>query len=53
MTGDPLRFIKDLDKYRSTTANDIKRVAKKYFTPENRTVVRLLPKEESQDKSAR
>jgi predicted Zn-dependent peptidase len=53
MTGDPLRFIKDLDKYRSTTADDIKRVAKKYFTPENRTVVRLLPKEESQDKSAR
>ncbi|KKM31914.1 hypothetical protein LCGC14_1566020, partial [marine sediment metagenome] len=53
MTGDPLRFIKDLDKYRSTTADDIKRVAKKYFTQENRTVVRLLPKEESQDKSAR
>ncbi len=53
MTGDPLRFIKDLDKYRSTTADDIKRVAKKYFTPENRTVVRLLPKEESQDKSTR
>jgi len=43
-SGDPLGFIKDLEKYRTTAADDIQRVAKKYFTPENRTVVRLLPK---------
>ncbi|MEE9200407.1 MAG: pitrilysin family protein [Candidatus Brocadiales bacterium] len=45
-TGDPQGFIKDLEKYRTTTADDIKRVAEKYFAPENRTVVRLLPKKE-------
>ncbi|MFQ5862868.1 MAG: M16 family metallopeptidase [Candidatus Brocadiales bacterium] len=44
-TGDPLGFIKDLEKYRRITAEDILRVAQKYFTPENRTIVRLLPKE--------
>jgi zinc protease len=43
-TGDPLGFIKDLDKYHRTTPNDIQRVAKEYFTPENRILVRLLPK---------
>jgi len=43
-TGDPLGFIKDLDKYHRTTANDIQRVAKEYFIPENRVLVRLLPK---------
>lgn len=54
-TGDPLAFIKNLVKYRDTTTEDIQRVAAKYFTPENRTIVRLLPKggedkEESQGK---
>lgn len=43
-TGDALSFIKDLEKYHNTTADDIQRVAKKYFTPENRTIIRLLPK---------
>ncbi len=49
-TGDPLGFIKDLEKYRSATADDIQRVAAKYFAPGNRTVVRLLPKEKQQKK---
>ncbi|ODS30356.1 MAG: putative peptidase [Candidatus Scalindua rubra] len=43
-TDDPLRFIKDLEKYRSITTAEIQRIAEKYFTPENRTIVRLLPK---------
>jgi zinc protease len=46
-TGDPVGFIKNLDKYHRTTANDIQRVAKEYFIPENRILVRLLPKEKS------
>ncbi|KHE93247.1 MAG: insulinase family protein [Candidatus Scalindua rubra] len=44
-TGDPLGFIKKLENYRHATAEDIQEVAKKYFTPENRTTIRLLPKE--------
>lgn len=46
-TGDPLRFIKDLEKYRGITEANVQRVAGKYFTPENRTIVRLLPKGEA------
>lgn len=45
-TGDPLGFLKDLERYRSTTADDIRRVAEKYFVTGNRSVVKLLPKEE-------
>ena len=45
-TGDPLGFVKKLESYRHVTAKDIQRVARKYFTPENRTTIRLLPKGE-------
>lgn len=45
-TGDPLGFFNDLGKYRHTTAGEIQKVARKYFIPENRTIVRLLPKGE-------
>ena len=51
-TGDPLGFVKNLEKYRHATADDIQKVAKKYFTPENRTIVKLLPKGNS-DKPVR
>ncbi len=52
-TGDPLRFVKDLEKYHRATADDIQRVARKYFTQENRTIIRLLSKEKAQDKSVK
>ncbi len=42
--GDPLGFVKNLEKYRHVTVDDIQKVAKKYFIPDNRTIVRLLPK---------
>ncbi|MDR4496432.1 MAG: insulinase family protein [Candidatus Scalindua sp.] len=48
-TGDPLWFIKDLERYERSTAEDIQRVAKKYFTQKNRTVVRLIPKKETRE----
>jgi zinc protease len=48
-TGDPLGFVKDLEKYRHTTAGEIQKTARKYFTPENRTIVRLLPKVEKSE----
>jgi predicted Zn-dependent peptidase len=46
-TGDPLGFIEKLESYRHATAEDIQKVAMKYFTPENRTIIRLLPKEKN------
>ncbi len=51
-TGDPLGFIKKLESYRHVTTEDIQKVAMKYFTPENRTIIRLLPKGDS-DKSVK
>ena len=33
----------DLDKYNAVTADDIRRVAQKYLTPANRTVVTIVP----------
>ncbi len=46
-TGDPLGFVKKLESYRHVTAEDVQKVAMKYFTPENRTIIRLLPGENS------
>ncbi len=36
----------ELDKYKKVTKEDIKRVANKYFTKENRLVIHYLPKSE-------
>jgi zinc protease len=47
-TGDTLGFVKKLESYRNATAEDIQKVAMKYFTPENRTIIRLLPKGNSE-----
>lgn len=38
----------ELDSYRKVTKDDIKRVANKYFTKENRLVIHYLPKSEEQ-----
>ena len=48
-TGDPLGFVKKLESYRHATAEDIQKVAREYFTPESRTIVRLLPKGEESE----
>lgn len=39
----------ELTRYRAVTKEDIQRVAKKYFTKENRLVVYYLPKSEQKD----
>jgi zinc protease len=41
--GDPNRVNTELDKLQGVTAADVQRVAKKYFTPENRYVFTYLP----------
>ncbi len=41
----------ELDRYRKVTKDDIKRVANKYFTKENRLVVYYLPKSEEGKKN--
>jgi zinc protease len=41
--GDVSLINRQLAEYQKVTAADVQRVAKKYFTPENRTVVFMLP----------
>src|SRR5690606_4630612 len=41
--GDVAHVTRDLEKYRNVTRDDVKRVAKEYFHPNNRTVVVLKP----------
>ena len=43
LLGDPKRVNTELDKLQAVTAADVQRVAKKYFTPENRYVFTYLP----------
>jgi zinc protease len=42
--GDPKKFEEDLVKYTKVRASDVRRVAQKYLTPNNRSVVVMLPK---------
>jgi zinc protease len=42
--GDPKKFEEDLVKYTRVRASDVKRVAQKYLTPNNRSVVVMKPK---------
>ncbi len=44
-TGSWRNLFKELEKIAAVTAEDVQRVAKATFVPENRTVGRLLPKE--------
>ena len=41
---DTQRINQELDKYFTVTREDIREVAKKYFTPENRVVLYYMPK---------
>ncbi len=43
-TGDPLFFVKKLERYSKITKKDVVEVAKKYFKKTNRTVVVIVPK---------
>jgi zinc protease len=46
LLGDPNRVNTDLDRLRAVTAEDVQRVAKKYFTDQNRYVFYYLPESE-------
>jgi len=43
LLGDPNRVNTELEKLQAVTAADVQRVAKKYFTDENRYVFYYLP----------
>jgi zinc protease len=43
----------EFDIFQNITAADVQRVARTYFTPENRTVITILPKGASMSKGAR
>lgn len=43
MFNEPRRFADDLNKYLKVTPADVQRVAQKYLTPNNRSVVTLVP----------
>jgi len=47
ITGDWRNMFKQLEKFKQVTAEDIQRVAKKYFTKKNRTVGLIITKGES------
>jgi len=44
-TGNWRNLFKEPDRIAAITAIDVQRVAKNTFTPQNRTIGRLLPKE--------
>jgi zinc protease len=41
--GDPEKYSNDLEKYLKVSASDVQRVARKYLTPNNRSVVVMVP----------
>lgn len=41
---DPTKFFEDLDKYSKVSAEDIRRVAKKYLNKNQRSIISILPK---------
>ncbi|MBU1319706.1 MAG: insulinase family protein [candidate division Zixibacteria bacterium] len=45
LTGDYRNMFGEMDKYMAVTADDVMRVAKKYFDSRNRTVVTLVPEQ--------
>jgi predicted Zn-dependent peptidase len=51
--GDYREMFKTIDRYRAVTAEDCKRVAKKYFDPQKRTVAVLVPESEPKSEDAR
>jgi zinc protease len=50
--GDPAAAFRRLEAYRRATAGELRRVARRYLTDEERTVVRVLPEEAAQEPAA-
>jgi predicted Zn-dependent peptidase len=48
--GDPYLFGSDLAKYLKVTPGDVKRVARQYLNPNNRSMVTLIPEKGSKSK---
>jgi zinc protease len=50
LLGNPALVNDELARFQAVTAADVQRVAKKYFTRENRTVIRMLPQPAEQSR---
>jgi predicted Zn-dependent peptidase len=50
---DPELVNTELQRFLDVTTKDIQRVARKYFVPENKTLVEVYPKKDAGDKAAR
>ena len=49
---DPELVNTELQRFLDVTPQDIQRVARKYFVPENKTVVEVYPKKDAGEKAA-
>ena len=49
--GDPTAAFRRLERYRRVTAGEIRTAARRYFTPDVRTVVRVLPEPDGEDEA--
>ena len=52
LTGDPQSLNQLYETYEEVTPEDVQRVAKQYFAPENRTVITLLAEQDAAARSA-
>jgi predicted Zn-dependent peptidase len=46
--GDPNRFFRELEEFEEITVDRVQEVARKYFIPENRSVIEVYPPEKPQ-----
>jgi zinc protease len=47
--GDPCAIFRRLEAYRRVTASDVRKAARRYVTPHARTIVRVVPDDDSDD----
>ena len=50
--GDPTGAMRRLEAYRRVTANDLRKVARRYLVDASRTVIRVLPEQEKTEEAA-
>jgi zinc protease len=49
LQGDPGAIFRRLEAYRKVTASDLRKAARRYITPNARTIVRVVPGDDEDD----